>query len=133
MSAANANRVAWTVTRLGAATGTTNLVLLCRFHHTLHEGRLRLERSDQPGVLGASRWRFVMPDGAPPDPWWTANTLAERLTAHANGNAERLAVVDRFDHPDARRILPRWAGEPFNLHESVQALFTMKIKPNDQD
>ena len=125
------HRVAWAA---GGRTDLDNLVLLCRFHHTaVHEGRLRIERSDQPGVLGASRWRFVMPDGAPPDPWWTANTLAERLTTHANRNAERLAAVDRFDHPDARRILPRWAGEPFNLHECVQALFTMKIKPNDQD
>ena len=41
--------------------------------------------------------------------------------------------MDRFDHPDARKILPRWAGEPFSLHECVQALFTMKIKPNEQD
>ena len=37
------------------------------------------------------------------------------------------------DHPDARIIRPRWAGEPFSVHECVQALFTMKIKTDQQD
>jgi hypothetical protein len=39
--------------------------------------------------------------------------------------------VDSFHHPDARTIRPRWAGEPFDLHACVQALFTIKLRePN---
>jgi hypothetical protein len=35
--------------------------------------------------------------------------------------------VDSFQHPDAQTIRPRWAGEPFDLHACVQALFTIKL------
>jgi hypothetical protein len=37
--------------------------------------------------------------------------------------------VDSFQHPEARTIRPRWAGETFDLHACVQALFTIKL-PN---
>ena len=117
----------------GGRTDLDNLVLLCRFHHTaVHEGQLRIERNQDAGVFGASRWRFLMPDGTSTRPWWDAEALADRLAAH-HRRTEVLAGVDRFDHPDARKILPRWAGEPFSVHECVYALFTMKIKLNNQD
>jgi hypothetical protein len=35
--------------------------------------------------------------------------------------------VDSFQHPDAKTIRPRWAGDPFDLHACVQALFTIKL------
>jgi hypothetical protein len=40
---------------------------------------------------------------------------------------DQYASVDSFHHPDARTIRPRWAGEPFDLHACVQALFTIKV------
>jgi hypothetical protein len=35
--------------------------------------------------------------------------------------------VDSFQHPEAHTIRPRWAGEPFDLHACVQALFTIRL------
>jgi hypothetical protein len=35
--------------------------------------------------------------------------------------------MDSFQHPAARTIRPRWAGERFDLHACVQALFTIKL------
>jgi hypothetical protein len=125
------HRISWAA---GGRTDLNNLVLLCRFHHTaVHEGGLRIEPNENPGVFGAGRWRFVLPDGTEPRPWWGADGLTDRLAEQARRTAVALAGVDRFDHPDARKILPRWAGEPFNLHDCVQALFTMKTKPEKQD
>jgi hypothetical protein len=40
---------------------------------------------------------------------------------------DQLAAVDSFQHPAARTIRPRWAGERFDLHACVQALFTIKL------
>jgi len=40
---------------------------------------------------------------------------------------DRLAGVDSFQHPDALTIRPRWAGEPFDLHACVQALFSINF------
>jgi hypothetical protein len=70
-----------------------------------------------------SRGRRVavhLPDGSEPRPWQTADTLADLLTAHARKAAETIAAVDRFDHPAARTIRPRWAGEPFSVHDCVR-------------
>ncbi len=118
----------------GGQTDLDNLVLLCRFHHTaVHEGRLRIERAENAGVFGAGRWRFMLPDGTPTRPWWNADALQDQLAEQTRRTTAALSGVDRFDHPDARKILPRWAGEPFDLHECVYALFTMKIKTDQQD
>ena len=47
---------------------------------------------------------------------------------------DQLAAVDSFQHPDAQTIRPRWAGEVFDLHACVQALFTIKLPdPSEQD
>jgi hypothetical protein len=46
---------------------------------------------------------------------------------------DQLAAVDGFQHPDARTIRPRWAGEPFDLHACVQALFTIKLSRQTND
>jgi hypothetical protein len=44
-----------------------------------------------------------------------------------NQEVDQLAAADSFQHPDARTIRPRWAGEHFDLHACVQALFTIKL------
>jgi len=41
--------------------------------------------------------------------------------------------VDRFQHPGARTIRPRWAGENFDVHACVQALFTIKLPKQAAD
>jgi hypothetical protein len=88
----------------------TNLILLCRWHHTtVHEGGVTLTQS-------ADGWRFTLPDGTQPRPWQTAESLADLLTAHARRTAAIIDGVDRFDHPDARTIRPRWACETFSIH-----------------
>jgi hypothetical protein len=105
----------------GGPTDLDNLILLCRFHHTtVHEGGVSLSRS-------ADGWRFTLPDGTEPRPWQTADTLTDLLAAHARRTAAIIDGVDRFDHPDARTIRPRWAGEPFSVHDCVQALFTIRL------
>ena len=63
--------------------------------------------------------------------WVSDDNLAWHLDfALRRGNTQaqhdRLAGVDSFQHPDARIIRPRWAGEAFDLHACVQALFTIK-------
>jgi len=35
--------------------------------------------------------------------------------------------VDSFQHPEAVVIRPLWAGEPFDLHACVQAVFAIKL------
>jgi hypothetical protein len=42
--------------------------------------------------------------------------------------------VDRFDHPDAKVIWPRWTGEPFNVHDCVEVPFTIRLpEPSSRD
>jgi hypothetical protein len=106
----------------GGPTDLDNLILLCRFHHTtVHEGGITIDR-------GRDGWRFTLPDGTEPRPWQTADTLTDLLTAHARRTAAIIDGVDRFDHPDARTIRPRWAGETFSVHDCVQALFTIRLR-----
>jgi hypothetical protein len=111
----------------GGPTDLDNLILLCRFHHTaVHEGGITITRHHEG-------WLFTLPDGSQPKLWQTADTLADLLTAHARRTAAIIDGVDRFDHPDARTIRPRWAGEPFSIHGCVQALFTIRLPhPFDQ-
>ena len=105
----------------GGPTDLDNLVLLCRFHHTaVHEGGITIDR-------GRDGWEFTLPDGSQPRPWHTSETLADLLTAHAARTTNMIGGVDRFDHPDARTIRPRWAGETFSVHDCVQALFTIRL------
>jgi hypothetical protein len=125
----------------GGPTDVDNLVLLCRFHHTaVHEGGMTIVRATEPVAGAGGRWDVVMPDGTAPYPWWHADTLARQLAEQADLRrqaelaAEFDAViegVDGFGHPDARRILPGWAGEPFDIHECVQALYRMQIVEDD--
>ena len=125
--------VAWS---RGGRTDFDNLVLLCRFHHTtMHEGGMSIVRSATP--TATQRWEFLMPDGSQPRPWWHADTLARLLADHTQSGGQAateweefetiIKGVDRFDHPDARRILPGWAGGPFDIHECVQALYRMHV------
>jgi hypothetical protein len=41
--------------------------------------------------------------------------------------------VTGFNHPDAATIRPGWAGERFDLHECVQALFRMRLPDQEQE
>jgi hypothetical protein len=110
----------------GGPTDLDNLILLCRWHHTaIHEGGVTITH-------GADGWRFTLRDGSQPQPWHTSDTLADLLAAHARRTAEAIDGVDRFDHTDARSIRPRWAGEPFSVHDCVQALFTIRQRQPSQ-
>lgn len=76
----------------------------------------------------------MLPDGSPHRTWYTAEGLAHHLirqvvhpqVADLQAQADtELGDVDGFGHPAATRIRPAWRGEPFDLHECVQALFRM--------
>jgi hypothetical protein len=75
-------------------------------------------------------WLFTKPDGQPCQPWVSDQQLAWHLNSalrnQQKAKSDRLAGVDSFQHPEATSIRPRWAGEPFDLHACVQALFTIK-------
>ena len=103
----------------GGTTDLNNLILLCQFHHTtVHEGGLRITHT-------TDNWHFTMPDGTLCQNWHTDIALANRLR-HQQAT-QRIATVDTFHHPDATTIQPRWTGEPFNIHDCVQALYRMKL------
>jgi hypothetical protein len=76
-------------------------------------------------------WVFSKPDGQSCDPWVDDQSLAHHLDfalrRQHQPHGAQLAVVDSFHHPDARTIRPGWAGEMFDLHACVQALFTIKL------
>ena len=115
---------------LGGRTDLNNLILLCQWHHTaVHEGGVTISRE-------ADRWMFTKPGGQPCDPWVADQNLAQHLDfalRRRQQTRDRLAAVDSFHHPDARTIRPRWAGEPFDLHACVQALFTIKLPERAKD
>jgi hypothetical protein len=90
----------------------------------VHEGAVSIT-ADGDG------WLFTKPDGQPCQPWVIDQQLAWHLDSalrkQRQTNDDRLAGVDSFQHPDAVAIRPRWAGQPFDLHACVQALFTIKL------
>ena len=109
---------------LGGRTDLHNLILLCQWHHTaVHEGDVSITQ-------GSEGWVFTKPDGQPCD-WWVSDENFARhldfaLRRRQQAQHDQLAAVDSFQHPDALTIRPRWAGEPFDLHACVEALFTIK-------
>jgi len=111
---------------LGGNTDLDNLILLCQWHHTaVHEGGVTITRE-------LDGWMFSTPDGRPCDWWVDDENLAQHLDfalrrLGRESHHDQLAAVDSFQHPDARTIRPRWAGELFDLHACVQALFTIKL------
>jgi hypothetical protein len=108
---------------LGGRTDLDNLILLCQWHHTaVHEGGITITRE-------SDGWVFRKPDGRPCEWWVDDQNLARHLdfALRRQQAHDRLAAVDSFQHPDAKTIRPRWAGEPFDLHACVQALFTIKL------
>jgi hypothetical protein len=116
------HRVPWIA---GGRTDLDNLILLCQWHHTaVHEGAVTIAE-------GSDGWVFTKPDGQPCQPWVSDQNLAWHLDfalrQQQQAQHDRLAGVDSFQHPDALTIRPRWAGEPFDLHACVQALFTIKL------
>ena len=115
---------------LGGRTDLNNLILLCQWHHTaVHEGGVSITQ-------GPDGWVFTKPDGQPCDWRVSDENLARHLDfalSRRQQTRDRLAAVDSFHHPDARTIRPRWAGEPFDLHACVQALFTIKLPTRAKD
>jgi hypothetical protein len=110
---------------LGGRTDLDNLVLLCQWHHTaVHEGGVTITRD-------ADGWVFTKPDGQLCDRLISDENLARHLDfalrRRQQAQHDQLAAVDSFQHPAARTIRPRWAGERFDLHACVQALFTIKL------
>jgi hypothetical protein len=110
---------------LGGRTDLDNLILLCQWHHTaVHEGGVTITED-------AEGWLFSKPDGQLCQPWVSDDNLAQHLDfalrRRQQAQHDRLAGVDSFQHPDAHIIRPRWAGEVFDLHACVQALFTIKL------
>jgi hypothetical protein len=106
------------------------LILLCQWHHTVvHEGGVSI--TGEP-----SGWVFHRPDGQRCDSWVSNENLAHHLAfaqRRLQTQRDELAAVDGFQHPDAQTIRPRWAGEPFDLHACVQALFTIKLPESSAD
>jgi HNH endonuclease len=116
------HRVPWSA---GGRTDLDNLILLCQWHHTVvHEGGVSITQ-------GSDGWLFTKRDGQPCQTWVTDQQLAWHLDSALRNQQHtrdyRLAGVNSFHHPDAMAIRPRWAGEPFDLHTCVQALFTIKL------
>ena len=109
---------------LGGRTDLENLILLCQWHHTaVHEGGVTITGD-------SDRWVFHKPDGQPCESWVSGENLASHLAFaqhRQQAQHDQLAAVDSFQHPDAHTIRPRSAGEPFDLHACVQALFTIKL------
>ncbi|WP_375431750.1 DUF222 domain-containing protein [uncultured Friedmanniella sp.] len=120
------HRISWAD---GGPTDLDNLILLCQFHQTcVHEGGITVARRAD----GEARpWEFRMPDGTAHRPWYTAERLPATLTAQLqrrqHEQATQLAGVNGLDHPDARTIRPGWAGERFDLHATVHALFGLRL------
>jgi hypothetical protein len=125
----------------GGRTDLDNLIMLCQWHHTVvHEGGVTI--TGEP-----DRCQFQKPDGQPRQPWVDdENLAASRLprrraqrdaakhdptkhdaAKHDAARQDRLAAVDSFQHPEVKTIRARWAGEPFDLHASVGAFFTIKL------
>jgi hypothetical protein len=114
---------------LGGPTDLDNLILLCRWRHTaVHEGGVSITR-DGDG------WGFTKPDGQSCDWWVDDENLAQHLdfALRRRQQLDQLAAVDSFQHPDAETVRPRWAGEPFDLHACVPALFTLKLPKHPLD
>jgi Domain of unknown function (DUF222)/HNH endonuclease len=119
---------------LGGRTDLQNLILLCQWHHTaVHEGGVSITQ-------GSDSWVFTKPDGQTCDWWVSDENLARHLDFALRRRQQaqqhdRLAAVDSFRHPNAQTIRPRWAGERFDLHACVQALFTIKLpeQPKELD
>jgi len=117
------HRVPWIT---GGRTDLDNLILLCQWHHTVvHEGGVTIT-ADGEG------WMFTKPDGQPCEPWVSDQHLARHLDfalrRQQQAQHDQLWDVDSFQHPEARIIRPRWAGEPFDLHACVPALFSIKLR-----
>lgn len=121
----------------GGRTELENLILLCQFHHTcVHEGGMTIQPAEPLAAI--RRWDFVLPDGecVRPSSFSEDQTLRTRLAWQAQRRrqeaAQRLSRVDGFHHPDARRVLPRWAGERFDLYAAVEALYGSLLERGDR-
>ena len=109
------------------------MILLCQWHHTaVHEGGITI----RPATGDGAGWLFVMPDGSAHRPWYTAerlpHLLRDQLDRQRAEDTANLAAVTGFNHPAAQTIRPGWAGERFDLHACVQALFGIRLPDQDQ-
>ncbi len=112
----------------GGATDLDNSILLCQWHHTaVHEGGMSIR--PEPGLEPG--WEFVMPDGTPHQNWYRPASLPIQL-AYYQPRQAALSNVTSFQHPEARTIQAVRGGEGFDLHECVQALFSMRRPDQEQ-
>jgi hypothetical protein len=106
----------------GGRTDPDNLILLCRFHHmACHEGCVAIIYATN-STPGTPRWHFTTRDGDA--------LLGDRLPTGTPGwkHDEWILWHDLdgsagWSDPEAERIRPLWAGEPFSLADAVAALF----------
>jgi len=96
----------------GGDTKLSNLVSLCRFHHrSVHEGGLRVERTDD-GV-----WRFFKPDGA------SIESCAPGHTRPLGDWTQLVAAnVECGASIDARTGATRWKGERMDYGIAIDSL-----------
>ena len=115
--------------RSWAAGGTTdlnNLILLCQFHHTtVHEGGITITHTADELAIHHAR-RHPMPELAHRHP-------PRQPTPPPNKPRNASTQSTPSATPTPKPSNPRWAGEPFNIHDCVQALYRMKRpEPEDQ-
>lgn len=72
----------------------------------------------------------MLPDGRDVDTvihrWGMTDAgLARRLADQAARTTRLLDTVTGYTQPEATRLLPGWAGEPFNLGDCIYALFDL--------
>ena len=104
----------------GGPTDLDNLVLLCRFHHTIvHDGAIAIDRSggENPG------WNFRYPDGQSTVDWESDPGLVQWLTELNRRRQLRLTAVDSLQHPNARTIRGRDGTHPFDIAACTRALY----------
>jgi hypothetical protein len=96
----------------GGDTKLSNLVSLCRFHHrSVHEGGLRVERTDD-GV-----WRFFKADGA------SIESCAPGHTRPLGDWTQLVAAnVENGASIDARTGATRWKGERMDYGIAIDSL-----------
>ncbi len=108
----------------GGATDLDNLVLLCRFHHTVvHDGAIAIDRSGGE----VPTWNFRHPDGRLTVDWESDSSLVQWLTQLNRRRHDRLVAVDSLQHPDAKTIRGRGAAHPLDIAACTQALYGAEL------